>query len=209
MSATSTNKRDVIRRVRIFSGLGDTDCDAILAVIKARRGAAGDVLFRQGEPGSSMILVADGMLAARMRRDSGAETEIARFGPGEVVGEMAALDPAPRSATVYAAQASTVYEFGRDALDLLRKDAPPVASAIVRAVIRDVARRLRAINEQIEKQIDGAEAVRVAAESRRSVTAERVSLPGGPLSMGRPSAPPGSMQGRDMASMLDRVRGRG
>lgn len=189
----------MIRRVRIFSGLGDEDCDAILRVVKARRGAAGDVLFRQGDLGSSMILVADGQLGARVRRESGSETDIARFGAGEVVGEMAALDPAPRSATVYAIQPTTVYEFGRDALDQLRRDAPQVASAIVRAVIRDVARRLRAMNEQIEQQLDGAEAVRVAAE-RRAVTAERVSHPG---------PAPASMQGRDMASMIDRVRGRG
>jgi CRP-like cAMP-binding protein len=199
---SNAGKRDVIRRVRMFAGLGDEDCDAILRVVKARRGAAGDVLFRQGEPGASMILVADGQLGARVLRESGTETEIARFGPGEVVGEMAALDPAPRSATVFAIQPTTVYEFGRDALDALRRDAPQVASAIVRAVIRDVARRLRAINEQIEQQIDGAEAVRVAAE-RRALTADRVSLPGGP------PAAASSMRGRDMASMIDRVRGRG
>ncbi len=145
----------------MFAALDDVDVDAVLAVIKARRGAPGDVLFRQGDVGSTLIFIESGQLAAIVRQPSGSDLEIARFGPGEVVGEMALLDPAPRSATVTAVKATLVYEFSRDALVRLRQEAPRAAAGLVRAVIRDVTRRLREINKRIEAQLDGADKSRM------------------------------------------------
>lgn len=150
-----SHKRDVIRRVRLFSTLGDTDCDALLAVIKARRGAPGDVLFAEGDTSTSLLIVVEGSLAVRA-----GDLEVARLSPGDVVGEMA-LDPAPRSATVVAREATLVIEVSRDALLLLRRDAPFVAAAIHRGIIADVAKRLREVNQRIERQLDGTTGVAV------------------------------------------------
>lgn len=146
-------KRDILRRVRAFADLGDAECDAVLAVLKARRGAPGDALFKQGDRGDSLMIVLDGHLVARVRTDAGTEEEVARLGPGEVVGEMAFVDAEPRSATVSAPAGATVLEFTRDALAGLRRSAPRVAAAILRNVLFDVARRLR---DAGEKLTDGA-----------------------------------------------------
>lgn len=160
----AASKRDILRGVRIFAGLHDNECDAIVRVIKARRGAPGDVLFRQGDPASSMIIVAEGKLGARITLDGQHEAEIAQFGPSEVVGEMALIDPAPRSATIFAKTPALIYVFEREAFERLRSESPIAAAALVRGVMKDVARRLRDVNEQIEKQLDGAFA-KVARQS--------------------------------------------
>src|SRR4029079_11103547 len=73
-------KREILRRVRVFADLGDEDCDAVLAVLKARRGAPGDALFKEGDRGDSLMIVLDGLLVARARAAGGAEQEIARLG---------------------------------------------------------------------------------------------------------------------------------
>lgn len=216
----STDNREIIRRVRIFSTLTDAECDAVLRVIKARRGEAGQALFKQGEPGSTMIIVAEGSLVAKVSSVNG-DVEVARFNVGEVCGEMAVIDPAPRSATVSAVSRTLVYEFSREGLDQLKATAPGAASALVRAVIRDVTKRLRDINDRIEVEITGHAPARTsmapdAPRSRRpsmmggmggpddsgqrpSLTGARPSLAGGPPSQARPSisgGPPPSQAAR-------------
>lgn len=141
--------------MRAFADLGDDECDAVLAVLKARRGAPGDELFKQGDRGDSLMIVLDGYVVASVRTDAGTEEEVARLGPGEVVGEMAFVDAEPRSATVSAPQGATVLDFSREALAGLRRTAPRVAAAIQRNVLFDVGRRLREVGEKLTDGASG------------------------------------------------------
>ena len=163
-------RREILRRVRAFTALGDEDCDAVLAVLKARRGAPGDVLFRQGDRGDTLLIVLDGELVARVRGPNGLEEEVARLGPGEVVGEMAFVDAEPRSASVSAPAGATVLEFSREALASLGRTAPRVAAAIQRNVLFDVARRLRDAGEKLTDGAGGSRSMRGGAgpESART-----------------------------------------
>ena len=134
----ASSRREILRRVRPFADLVDDECDAVLAVLRARRGNPGDVLFQQGDRGDTLLVVLDGELVAKV----GGE-QVARLGPGEVVGEMAFVDAEPRSATVSAPSGATVLEFSREALAALRTTKPRAAASIQRNVLVDVARRLR------------------------------------------------------------------
>ncbi len=153
--AVDPAKREILRRVRAFADLGDAECDAVLAVLKARRGAPGDALFKEGDRGDSLMIVLDGHLVATVRSDAGTQEEVARLGPGEVVGEMAFVDAEPRSATVTAPAGATVLEFSRAALDGLRVSAPRIAAAIQRNVLADVARRLRDAGQKLADPMSG------------------------------------------------------
>lgn len=148
-------RREILRRVRAFADLGDEECDAVLAVLKARRGAPGDALFKEGDPGASLMIVLEGRLVATVRTPGGGTEEVARLGPGEVVGEMAFVDAEPRSATVTAPEGATVLEFSREALAGLRRSAPRVAAAIQRNLLFDVARRLRDAGEKLTDEAAG------------------------------------------------------
>jgi CRP/FNR family cyclic AMP-dependent transcriptional regulator len=153
-------KREIVRRVRAFADLGDEECDTVLGVLKARRGAPGDALFREGDRGDSLMIVLEGHLIASVRTAAGTEEEVARLGPGEVVGEMSFVDAEPRSATVTAPAGATVLEFTRAALDGLRATAPRIAAAIHRNVLGDVARRLRDVGEKLTDPMSGGGAPR-------------------------------------------------
>jgi CRP-like cAMP-binding protein len=152
----SDEKRAVIRQVRAFAGLGDDECDAVLGVLRAQRGNPGDTLFREGDPGDALMIVLEGQLIARVRTQAGTDEEVARLGPGEVVGEMAFIDAEPRSATVSTVNGATVLTFTRAALTALKKSAPRVAAAIQRNVLFDVARRLRDAGEKLSDGAAGA-----------------------------------------------------
>jgi CRP/FNR family cyclic AMP-dependent transcriptional regulator len=96
--------------------------------------ADGELLFREGEPGDFMYVVRSGQLELR---SSGRVLEV--VGPGGLIGEMALIDPAPRSATAVARGACSVAPVNLDTFDQLVKRVPRLALEVMRIM----ARRLR------------------------------------------------------------------
>jgi hypothetical protein len=79
---------------------------------KIRSLAAGDVLATQGDPGASLYLVLDGVLAVIVDG-----TELSEVGPGAVLGERAMLESSPRTATLIARTRVKVAEAPADTID--------------------------------------------------------------------------------------------
>jgi NTE family protein len=79
---------------------------------------AGEVLFREGDPGDRFYIVESGeLIVGRTRNDR--MVEIARCKTGEYVGEIALIQNIPRTATVTAAEDTVVWSLaGEDFLDL-------------------------------------------------------------------------------------------
>jgi len=94
----------------------------------------GQAIFREGEPGHEMFIVRTGTVDLKVG-DAVVET----VGQGGVFGEMALVDPAPRSATAVAGPGcSLVLVEERSFNDLLRR-VPGLGLEIMRVM----ARRLR------------------------------------------------------------------
>lgn len=156
----------ILRKVPAFAGLADEDCDAVLRVVRARKGNHGDVLFRQDQPGDAMVIVLEGELSCTVRAPEG-EREIARLGPGELVGEMALFDNEPRSATVRTDRGATVLELSRAALARLRIEAPRVCAQIHGNMLLAIARRLREAGSLVRDVPSRASAPPSSPASRR------------------------------------------
>ncbi len=149
----STTARAIMRTIPLFKNFTDDACDALDAVLRTRKIQAGSVVFHQGEVGTAMVIVLEGHLHVAMTDPQGHRVEIGDIEAGEVVGEMAVVDPGPRSATVLAVTDALVYELSRDGLQQLRLTCAPAAAAIVSAIISDVTRRLRHINDCIDQEL--------------------------------------------------------
>jgi Cyclic nucleotide-binding domain len=79
---------------------------------KIRNIAAGDNLVRQGEAGTDVFLILDGIFVVEVD-----DQVVAEIGPGAVVGERAALDNGRRTATLWARTPGRVASVPKDALD--------------------------------------------------------------------------------------------
>jgi SulP family sulfate permease len=141
---------DSLRRARLFAPLGVQDLSTLCVCLQVRTHRAGAVLFREGEPGDTLLILAEGTLVVTIRGADRHELFIGRLEPGEVAGEMAFLDPGPRSATVTAETDAVTYELSHDAMNILRARAPGAYTAILTGATADVTRRLRWIDERIE-----------------------------------------------------------
>ena len=82
---------------------------ALLQAGPARRFRAGDVLLRQGEPGTHVLALTAGRVKAVRSELDGTEILLAVRGPGEVIGVIAVMDGGARSATVTAMEPCVTY----------------------------------------------------------------------------------------------------
>ncbi|MBI4732387.1 MAG: cyclic nucleotide-binding domain-containing protein [Chloroflexi bacterium] len=138
--------KDFLRRSELFAGLPDADLDWLLEQADSFSLAAGEVLLEEGMPGDAAFIVIDGELEVKKKSDT-QNILIAIRAPGEVIGEMALLDHAPRMATVRAVRPSRLLKIRGDTFQQLLSQKPSAALAI----LHTVSKRLRQ-NEAILRQ---------------------------------------------------------
>lgn len=71
---------------------------ALLAAGHVRRWSAGEVLFREGDAAGSALVIVAGLVKIHKRGRGGEELILSLCGPGDLLGEVAALQGAMRSA---------------------------------------------------------------------------------------------------------------
>jgi hypothetical protein len=99
----------LLRSLPLFGELPAPAIEGLAASLRPVRLGAGAVLIRQGDPGDAYFAIAAGELDAEQDGRF-----LGRYGRGEGVGEIALLRAVPRTATVSAHTAATVYRLDRD-----------------------------------------------------------------------------------------------
>ncbi len=94
------DKVELIGRSFPFGELDDSVRAALASICRWDRRAAGEVIFRQGDPGTSMVVILSGSVRVVTSSAEGKRLGLAILGEGEVVGEMALLEGGIRSADV-------------------------------------------------------------------------------------------------------------
>lgn len=98
----------------------------------------GQTIFVEGEPGLDVILIESGRVEVSITSMGGRKSVIAQMGPGEVCGEIAALDGGDRSATVVAANAVSGLVLSRTNILNFVADRPEVAKAVISELCKKV-----------------------------------------------------------------------
>jgi serine/threonine-protein kinase len=111
---------------------------------------AGQVIFREGDPGEYAFTIVSGRVEIAAGGDGG-RTVLAALGPGEIVGELAIFTDHPRTATATALESTTIRIMSAaDVKTELEKLRPWVG-----AMIRGLSERFIGLNEKLMKR-DGA-----------------------------------------------------
>jgi len=141
----------------LFRGLSDSALEAIAKMIREYKLVEDDVLVRRGDSGDSLFMINTGWFKIVTEDAKGDELIINKTGPGEIIGEMALLDEAPRSATVIATEPAKVFELKKDEFQQILDERPDVSLAL----IKGVSSRLRFSTTYIEKAIDWSQKIAV------------------------------------------------
>ena len=99
MTNSSTHR---LGEVPLFAGLSPALLDQLAVNGRVRRYPAGQVLFSEGDPGDSLVVLEDGQLRVSRYTPAGQEAVLAVVEAPAALGELALLDGNPRDATVTA-----------------------------------------------------------------------------------------------------------
>lgn len=138
-------RADFLRRTEIFEETRTEDLAGIAALMGERHYEEGDVVYREGETGCGLCLVAEGLLEARRGGRA-----LHRAGPGSTVGHLSMLGGYPVRYDVVAREESRVLTLARsDFLELLEE-----RFRVTQGVLKYLTRTVR----KLEKRGEEAEA---------------------------------------------------
>ncbi len=150
MSAqAATGTFSFLTQIPLFQGLPPEDLKRLCAMTKEVRFPAGGLIFEEGSPGDFAYVIKEGQIEIS-RYSDGRRLPLARRGPGEVIGEMALLEEAPRMASAQALTDCVLVAIGREELDQLLGSSPSAARAILGTVMTRL-RETQAALRQSEK----------------------------------------------------------
>lgn len=139
---------DLLGRSALFSGLDLAQRRQLALEMRDVRLEAGEMLFARGDPGTEIYLVTEGRIRISVLSSDGRELSFAHAVPGDVFGEIAALDGAARSADATAITPVRLKTLSQAALHRLLATNTSTALAIIKLLcerLRDVSEHFEAI----------------------------------------------------------------
>ncbi len=134
---TTAQKVLFLKGIELFAAVPSEDLVEVAGIATEVYTEASELVFREGDPGDGLYFVVEGTV----RVTQGGRT-LAELKAREVFGEMALLDPAPRSATAVAVTPVTLLRVAQDDFTFILRERPEVSLGVLRVLTR----RLRAAN---------------------------------------------------------------
>lgn len=148
----ATKLTELLRKISIFERLPEVELAKIARLLKERRFAEDQVLFRQGDRGDSLYIVTHGRVKIWITDQFGREKVLAFNGEGEFFGEMAVLTGAPRSAGATATTDVRVLQLRKDDFDVLLSSNVEVMKEMLRlAALRQADTNQRVTQEAMSE----------------------------------------------------------
>jgi CRP-like cAMP-binding protein len=139
------DRADILRSFALFSELEAPELDLVLGASRRLRFPKNNTVFQEGEPGDFLLILVKGRVRVMLLGEGGQEAMINVLDPPALLGEVALLDEAPRSATVITIEPAEFLQITRAPFMALIKNHPGIALKIMAGL----ARSLRKTTEQV------------------------------------------------------------
>jgi CRP/FNR family cyclic AMP-dependent transcriptional regulator len=135
-----------LSRIDLFRNLPHTDLRQLSELLHKKTFSAGKSLITVDQTGEVVYFILSGTVKVHVEQEDGADVSISILGPGEIIGEMSALDQTNRSASVVTLEETTVLWMDRDTFRHCLTTIPTLACNLACTL----SSRLRSANEQIQ-----------------------------------------------------------
>jgi CRP-like cAMP-binding protein len=136
---------DPLAQSPLFAALSGAEWARIEQQFVRQRHERDDYLFFEGDPAEWLVFVAEGRVKMIKHSESGRETILATFGPGQIVGEVGVLVGEVYPATAQALEPAVTFSLRRAEYVALVRQHPDLAWAL----IEELGRRLQRAHETI------------------------------------------------------------
>ena len=127
-------KFQAIQQSQLGFGLSEEQIELVSQSVEWVEYKSGEVIFRQGEPGNSMLLVAQGRVKITVAHAIGDEKFIDYLSVGEHFGEMAILTGQERAVTMTVVMDSRLLKLKREEFHSLIRQVPALAANVSRTL---------------------------------------------------------------------------
>ena len=139
-------------RVPMFGSMSPGELEALGEIMESVRLERGGLLFGKGDFGEALFVLVHGVLGISFEDNFSPATGAydTTMEPWEILGEMTCIDPAPRSASVWAiSDQARLLVLHRSAMFHIRSVLPDLFASLIRCIWGRVSSRLRVTNEAI------------------------------------------------------------
>lgn len=176
MAVTVNKKSDIeskivfLRRVPIFGGVDDESLIKVASITSEKNYSKKNIVFHEGDYGDALYIIKSGRIKIAKVALDGREKTLTILKGGDFFGEMAIFDDMPRSATAESMDNDVrLLSISKNDFERLIIENPSIAIRIM----KDLTRRIRQVNEQVQdlafKDVHG----RVASTLFNLLTAEK------------------------------------
>jgi CRP-like cAMP-binding protein len=159
---------DSLARIPFFAGLETATLERVAAGTRTRRFRRGEIIFHAGDPGDALFIIVSGEVKIALPSEEGDEAILATLGPGDVFGELALLDGAPRSATASALVATEAVILPRDRFRELVATEPAVRDTLLDSLAGELRRLTTHVEELHFLDMTGRLAARLVRLAREA-----------------------------------------
>jgi CRP/FNR family cyclic AMP-dependent transcriptional regulator len=128
----------------LFRDLEQIERGELAAMMQEKKYDAGTEIFREGDPGGELFILAGGSVEVQKQRSHGSgRVVIARFDRGGVIGEMSLVDKMSRSASVCSVQPTRAWVLSQESFDELLVSKPELSVKVLKGLAMLLSQRLR------------------------------------------------------------------
>jgi hypothetical protein len=135
----------------LFEMLGDEERAAVVQEMELETHDEGSVIINEGDPGTSMYLVASGQVKVYTRGKTGT-LYLANLGEGEFFGEVSVLTGKPRTATITASQRTELLRLDKEKLDNALSRFPGIRKVLDEFYKKRATHTVEAMIESLRKK---------------------------------------------------------
>jgi CRP-like cAMP-binding protein len=136
---------EFLQTVSLFEGMNQRELRRFAEELPAKRYAAGETVFFQGDRGDALYIVRSGLFRVYIHGEDGKEISVVLYGPRSFFGELALIDDSPRSATVEAMMDSVLLVMDRKQFRFYRDENPQLQDNLAKIL----SQKLRRTNVEI------------------------------------------------------------
>ena len=134
---------EMILSLTMIQDLEPNNVELLSRFIKPCRVREDTVVFQEGDEGSFMGLIVEGLAEIRKENSENESVKVASEGSGRMLGEMALVDGERRSATARFVKSGIVLLLSKESFDRILAQHPHLGVAILLRICRLLSQRLR------------------------------------------------------------------
>jgi CRP/FNR family transcriptional regulator, cyclic AMP receptor protein len=149
LSDSEEETREFLIHLPVFSSFSLNELSTLAKHMSFVHLQRGEYLFMEGDQGSFMGFVVNGVLEVQKSTSTGERVTLARLTKGSSIGEMAIIDQSVRSATVVAKQAATLVTLTEKGFDFLAEKQPALGVQVIKKIARLLSLNMRRTSSKL------------------------------------------------------------